>query len=120
MHKLYRYSRPEDHMSSLPEEPAQVTPMLQVDQEQIHKHLDNLVRDSVEQTLNALLDAEADQMCGAKRYQRSPDRQDTRAGHYTRQLHTKAGKVALNVPKLRNLPFESPIIERYRRRETFV
>jgi putative transposase len=107
-------------MNSLPEEPAKVIPMIQVDQEQLHKHLDNVVRDSVEQTLNALLDAEADELCGAKRYQRSADRLDTRAGHYTRKLHTKAGEVSLNVPKLRSLPFESAIIERYRRRETSV
>jgi len=107
-------------MSSVPEQTAQPLPMIQVDQEQIHKHLDDLVRDSVEQTLNALLDAEADELCGARRYERSPDRADTRAGHYTRQLHTKAGEVTLQVPKLRNLPFETAIIERYRRRETSV
>jgi putative transposase len=107
-------------MSSLPEEPAKVLPMIQVDQEQIHKHLDGLVRTSVEQTLNALLDAEADDLCNAKRYERSAERLDTRAGHYTRQLQTKAGEVSLNVPKLRNLPFETAIIERYRRRETSV
>jgi transposase-like protein len=94
--------------------------MIQVDQEQIHKHLDGLVLQSVEQTLNALLDAEADALCGAGRYERSPDRVDTRAGHYTRQLHTKAGEVTLKVPKLRSLPFETAIIERYRRRETSV
>jgi transposase-like protein len=94
--------------------------MIQVDQEQVHWHLDDLVRDSVEQTLNALLDAEADALCGPARYQRSPDRVDTRAGHYTRQLHTKAGEVTLKVPKLRSLPFETAIIERYRRRETSV
>ena len=107
-------------MSSVPEQPAESLPMIQVDHEQIHKHLDDLVRDSVEQTLNALLDAEADELCGAKRYERSPDRVDTRAGHYTRKLHTKAGEVTLQVPKLRNLPFETAIIERYRRRETSV
>jgi transposase-like protein len=94
--------------------------MIQVDQEQIHRHLDQVVRDWVEQTLNALLDAEADELCGAKRYERSPERLDTRAGHYTRQLHTKAGEVTLKVPKLRSLPFETAIIERYRRRETSV
>ena len=91
-----------------------------VDQDQIHRHLDGVVRDTVEATLNALLDAEADALCGAQRYQRSPDRVDTRAGHYTRKLHTKAGVVELNVPKLRSLPFESAVIERYRRRETSV
>ena len=107
-------------MSSVPEQAAQPLPVIQVDHEQIHKHLEGLVRDSVEQTLNALLDAEADELCGASRYQRSPDRLDTRAGHYTRQLHTKAGPVELKMPKLRNLPFETAIIERYRRRETSV
>jgi transposase-like protein len=35
-------------------------------------------------------------------------------------LHTKAGEVELKVPKLRTLPFETAIIERYRRRETSV
>jgi transposase-like protein len=51
----------------------------------------------VEKTLNAMLDAEADAICNAQRYERSPGRQDTRAGHYTRKLHTKAGEVALKV-----------------------
>jgi transposase-like protein len=94
--------------------------LLQIDQDQVAKHVDAVVRDTVEATLNALLDAEADELCGAQRYQRSPDRLDTRAGHYARKLHTKAGEVTLNVPKLRNLPFETAIIERYRRRETSV
>jgi putative transposase len=107
-------------MSSVPEIPTQPLPLLQVDQQQIHQHLDNLVRDSVEQTLNALLDAEADELCGARKYERSPNRVDTRAGYSTRQLHTKAGEVALQMPKLRSLPFETAIIERYRRRETSV
>jgi transposase-like protein len=107
-------------MSSVPEEAVQSLPVIQVNHEQVHKHLDQVVRASVEQTLNALLDAEADELCGAQRYQRSPDRLDTRAGHYTRTLQTKAGAVELKVPKLRNLPFETAIIERYRRRETSV
>src|SRR5215470_18789668 len=107
-------------MTTVTDTTAPTLPMIQVDQEQVHKHLDELVRDSVEQTLNALLDAEADELCGARRYERSPERLDTRAGHYTRQLHTKAGEVTLKVPKLRSLPFETAIIERYRRRETSV
>ena len=107
-------------MSTVPETAVQPPPVIQVDHDQVHKHLDALVRDSVEQTLNALLDAEADQLCGAKRYERSPERLDTRAGHYTRGLVTRVGPVELQVPKLRNLPFETAIIERYRRRETSV
>jgi len=45
---------------------------------------------------------------------------DTRAGHYERKLETKAGEVSLKIPKLRRLPFETAIIERYRRRESSV
>jgi transposase-like protein len=86
----------------------------------IKDHLDKIVVTTVEETLNALLDAEADQLCGAKRYEHSAERVDTRAGHYERQLHTKAGEVTLKVPKLRSLPFESAVIERYKRREISV
>jgi putative transposase len=78
------------------------------------------VRASVEETLNAMLDAEADELCGAEKYERSADRVDTRAGHYERSLHTKAGEVKLKVPKLRKLTFETAIIERYRRKEASV
>ncbi|QEG33398.1 IS256 family transposase [Bythopirellula goksoeyrii] len=94
--------------------------MVQIDEAQIRGHVDEVVRKSVEETLNGLLEAEADQLCGAKRYERSPDRVDTRAGSYERGLQTKAGQVKLKVPRLRSLPFETQIIERYRRRESSV
>jgi len=100
--------------------PAPFRDVIRIDEGQLHKHLDEVVRDSVEQTLNALLDAEADRLCNAQRYERSPDRLDTRAGSYSRTLHTKAGEVELQVPRLRKLPFETQIIERYRRRESSV
>jgi transposase-like protein len=94
--------------------------VIKIDQKQIQDHLGELVRRSVEETLNGLLDAEADELCGAKRYERSSQRRDTRAGSYKRKLHTKAGEVELNVPRLRTLPLETQIIERYRRRESSV
>ena len=93
---------------------------IQINQEQVQLHVDGLVRQTVEQTLNALLDAEADRLCQAGRYERSADRLDTRAGSYPRKLQTKAGEVTLKVPKLRTLPFETSIIERYRRRQASV
>ena len=74
----------------------------------------------MEETLNAMLDAEADQLCGAGRYERNQARQDTRAGSYERTLQTSAGGVNLKVPKLRRQTFETAIIERYRRRESSV
>jgi transposase-like protein len=95
-------------------------PVLQIDEGRIQAHLDEVVRATVEETLNALLDAEADELCGARKYERTEGRKDTRAGSYDRQLHTKAGEVTLTVPKLRTLPFETAIIERYKRRESSV
>jgi putative transposase len=94
--------------------------IIQIDEKIVQNHIDQMVRHTVEETLNALLDAEADRLCGAERYERSESRKDTRAGHYSRKLQTKTGTVDLNVPKLRTLPFETAIIERYRRRESSV
>jgi transposase-like protein len=94
--------------------------IVDINESEIRSHLDRMVLQSVEDTLNALLDAEADRLCGAGRYERSPERVDTRAGSYKRKLHTKAGEVELSVPKLRSLPFETQIIERYKRRESSV
>ena len=91
--------------------------VIRIDEIEIRGHLDEMVRGTVEETLNALLDAEADEMCNAQRYERSPDRIDTRAGHYRRKLHTKAGEVEVKMPKLRKQTFETAIIERYRRRD---
>ena len=94
--------------------------VVQIDEKRIHDHLGELVRGTVEETLNGLLDAEADALCGAQRYERSPDRTDYRAGSYDRRLHTKAGEVTLKMPKLRKQAFETAIIERYRRRESSI
>ncbi len=94
--------------------------VIRIDDERIQDHLKHIVRGSVEDTLNALLDAEADRLCRAGRYERTEARQDTRAGSYRRKLHTTAGEVSLQVPKLRRQTFETAIIERYRRRESSV
>ena len=94
--------------------------VIQIDEGRIREHLGEMVRGTVEEALNAMLDAEADALCGAARYERSEGRKDTRAGSYERSLHTKAGDVKLKVPKLRQQTFETAIIERYRRRESSV
>jgi putative transposase len=75
--------------------------VIKIDESRIQDHLGSIVRSTVEETLNGLLDAEADRVCGAARYERSAGRRDTRAGHYERNLHTRAGEVKLKVPKLR-------------------
>lgn len=94
--------------------------IIRIDEALVKQELGEVVRGTVEETLNKLLDAEADELCRAGRYERTPDRIDTRAGYYERGLETKAGKVKLKVPKLRTIPFESAIIDRYKRRECSV
>ena len=94
--------------------------VIKIDDEQIQQNLGELVRGTVEDTLNKLLEAEADQLCNAARYERTEARTDRRAGHYQRKLHTKTGEVNLSVPKLRQQKFETAIIERYRRCESSV
>jgi transposase-like protein len=91
-----------------------------IDDDRVREHLDKIVRGSVEETLNALLEAEADRLSNAGRYERTEGRRDQRSGSYERELQTKAGSVRLKVPKLQQHAFETAIIERYRRRESSV
>ena len=78
--------------------------IIHLNEPEIKQQLGEMVRKSVEETLNAMLDAEADEITQAHKYERTENRADTRAGHYTRKLTTKAGEVSLRVPKLRKLP----------------
>jgi putative transposase len=70
--------------------PSALGNVISIDDERIKNHLDRVVRGTVEETLNALLEVEADRLCNAQRYERSEARRDTRAGHYERNLQTKA------------------------------
>jgi putative transposase len=94
--------------------------IIQVDERLVQDKLSEIVRGTVEETLNAMLDAEADRLCNAERYEHTEARKDTRAGYYERGFETKAGKVRLKIPKLRTMTFETAIIERYKRRESSV
>ena len=94
--------------------------IIQLNEAAIKGELRDLVKNSVEETLNALLDHEADELVNAERYERSGDRKGYRSGHYERNFTTTSGDVTLHVPKLKGIRFETAIIERYRRRETSV
>lgn len=94
--------------------------IVQLNEEAIKGELKELVRNSVEETLNGLLEQEAQQLTNAARYERSEERQGYRSGHYSRNLTTTSGDVSLKVPKLKGVAFETAIIERYRRRESSV
>ena len=79
-----------------------------------------LVRGSVEETLNELLEKDAESLTQTARYERSEARQGYRSGHYDRNLTTTSGDVTLHMPRLKGVSFETAIIERYRRRESSV
>ena len=94
--------------------------IVQLNEEVIKSELKELVRGSVEETLNELLEKEAESLTQAARYERSEARQGYRSGHYDRNLTTTSGDVTLHMPRLKGIPFETAIIERYRRRESSV
>jgi len=94
--------------------------IIQLNEQVIKTELKSLVRESVEETLNELLDKEAETLTGALKYERTEKRDGYRAGHYERNLTTTSGDVTLQVPKLKGLKFETAIIERYQRRESSV
>ena len=94
--------------------------IVQLNEEVIKCQIKELVRGSVEETLNELLEAEAEKLTQAARYERNEQRQGYRSGHYNRNLTTTSGDVTLKVPKLKGISFETAIIERYRRRESSV
>ena len=94
--------------------------IVEIHEGEIKAHVEQVVRESVEETLNVMLDEESKRLCRAGRYERTAERVDTRAGHYSRKLETRVGEVHLQIPKLRKVPFETAIIERYRRRESSV
>lgn len=52
--------------------------------------------------MNALMDSEAQQMCGASRNERSDGRENSRNGYRPRSLKTAVGDVELEIPKLRH------------------
>ncbi len=94
--------------------------IVQLNEEVIKGQLKELVRGSVEETLNELLEQEAEKLTQAARYERNEARQGYRSGHYSRNLTTTSGDVTLHVPRLKGVSFETAIIERYRRRESSV
>lgn len=94
--------------------------IVQLNEEVIKGQLKEMVRGSVEETLNELLEQEAERLTQAARYERNETRQGYRSGHYDRNLTTTSGDVTLNVPRLKGISFETAIIERYRRRESSV
>ena len=58
--------------------------VIRIDHDRVHEHLGRIVRGTVEETLNTMLEAEADRLAG--RYERTEARRDQRSGSYDRKL----------------------------------
>ena len=85
-------------------QPKPMGQVIQIDEARIRDHLGEMVRGTVEEALNALLDAEADRLCGAGKYERTDGRKDTRAGSYERSLDTKSGPLSADLAVPNRLP----------------
>ena len=82
-------------------------PIVSFGEEAVKSELRELVRKTIEETINAMLDEEADQLVGA--------------GPYERGFTTTSGRVALRMPKLKGMRFTTAaVIERCKRHETSV
>ena len=95
-------------------------PIVSFDEQAVKDELRELVRKTIEETINAMLDEEADQLVGAGPYERTDERAAYRAGHYERGFTTTSGQVTLKMPKLKGMRFATAVIERHKRRETSV
>lgn len=74
--------------------------IVSVDEESLRNDILNLVRKTVEETLNALLDEEAFELVGAERYERTAGQDAYHSSHFARWLVTGAGEVDLSAQKL--------------------
>ena len=95
-------------------------PIVSFDEQAVKDELRELVGKTIEETINAMLDEEADQLVGAGPYERTDERAAYRTGHYERGFTTTSGQVTLKMPKLKGMRFATAVVERCKRRETSV
>lgn len=78
-------------------------------------HGGDLIRQLAEWAMQQLIEAQAAEVIGAGRYERSDERVTERNGHRPRLLSTKAGDLNLMIPKLRQGSFFPTVLEPRRR-----
>lgn len=78
------------------------------------------MRGSIKKTLNELLEAKAEKLTLASRYEFNEQRKVTEVSTYNHNLTTTSEVVTLKVPKLKGIAFGTSIIELYCRRESSV
>ena len=86
-------------------------------QETFQELLQEKLRAAVRMTLMTILEEEVEAYLQAGRYERTPNRQDRRNGHYSRNLGTGVGQIDdLSVPRTRN-GHRTQVFKRYKRRQ---
>ena len=80
--------------------------IVSVDEETLKGDLRELVRKTVQDTINALLEEEADEMVGAERYERTAGREAYRSGHYKKKArhHVRRGRARRAEAARRHVP----------------
>ena len=86
------------------------SPIVSFDEQAVKDELRELVRKTIEETISAMLDEEADQLVGAGPYERTDERGFT----------TTSGQVTLKMPKLKGMRLATAVVERHKRRRTRV
>ncbi|MCC6108237.1 MAG: transposase [Atopobium sp.] len=95
-------------------------PILTLDEDALKDEMRDLARGTVEEAINGILGARADELVDAGRCERTGERQAYGSGHYGRGPLTQAGKMEVGVPKLGGVRFTTEVTERHRRRESSV
>jgi putative transposase len=87
-------------------------------EEQLAQASPDLLRELLTSFINRLMSAQADAVCGAAYGEVSPDRTNRRNGYRAREFDTRAGTLALSIPKLREgTYFPEWLLERRKRAE---
>jgi len=77
----------------------------------------DFLREATEFMYQQLMDAEAEEVIGAERYERTPDRQTYRNGTRERHLETRVGELELKIPRLRTGSFLPSLLTPRKRSE---
>lgn len=97
---------------------AKDSTLVRFDETEIKDFLNRTIKIAVKEVFEGLLEAEAEELAQARPYERTTTRKDLRNGKRKRKLTTRVGEIELKVPRLRTIPFQSQIIDRYRRMES--
>jgi len=77
----------------------------------------DFLKEALQVLMQALIEAEAEEQIGAKRYERTPERRTQRNGSRPRAWETRVGELALRIPKLRSGSFFPSLLEPRKRSE---